>query len=825
MIPGRESIRYRRTIYACQISGLALLYYLTGRLGLLLAIPPGYATAVWPPSGIALAGLLLFGARVWPGVLVGSFALNVWTSLDPTDPSSTLRSLLIAMSIATGSTFQALLGERLVRGISGEPASKSWEGRRMAALALGGPIACVTAATVGVTTLALAKAITPANYPYSWMTWYVGDAIGVVIFTPIVLLWSVTQNRIPLRRRLAVSAPLAITFTLAVLLFTRVNALEQQQLRMEFERRSGLLTQTLQRGIDRTIEAFSAVGDLQDGLPRIDRSRFRALTLALLARHPELHSISWNVRVPQSRRARLESILRREGNVPGRITELDSQSKLVPSAVRREYFVVQYIQPYLENQKAVGYDVASSATGLQAMTRARETGEPTCTPPIRLIQEPENQAGCMVLLPIYWKRGHLATKKEGAEDFAGVMASFVRVGDLAESLLQGVHPPGIQIVITDPHGLGGSQRLYPTPARVPGDRDATSSGDQPAGHAGLHYAGALDVAEHRWRVDYAMTQEYLETHRPWQAWGVLVAGMAFTGLFGAYNLNLLGRSATVERLVALRTEELNRANEEAKSAQLQLIQAAKLESIGRLAAGVAHEVKNPLAVILFAIDYLTESLESPDPNVATALNDARKAVVRADGVIRALLDFSADTDLKPTLQDVNSVLQAALLLVHHALTKAHISVVEKLEGGLPPAMLDRNKIEQVLVNLIINAIDAMPNGGTLIARTRREWLKDLGPQAGVRKTDQLRVGMSAIVVEIEDTGTGIQETTRAKLFEPFFTTKPPGKGTGLGLAVCKSIVALHGGTIGIANKEGSDGARATVVLRSVRPKAEGNGDG
>jgi signal transduction histidine kinase len=140
-------------------------------------------------------------------------------------------------------------------------------------------------------------------------------------------------------------------------------------------------------------------------------------------------------------------------------------------------------------------------------------------------------------------------------------------------------------------------------------------------------------------------------------------------------------------------------------------------------------------------------------------------------------------------------------------------------------MLDRNKIEQVLVNLIINAIDAMPHGGTLIIRTRLERLKEGGPEVGLRKTDRLRVGMSAIVVEIEDTGTGIQETSRGKLVDPFFTTKPPRKGTGLGLAVCKSIVAMHGGTIGIENKDGGGGARATVVMRSVRPKGKGNGDG
>ena len=821
----RESqMRPRSAEYVLATCGIAILYYFTGRLGLLLAIPPGYATAVWPPSGIALAGLLLFGARVWPGVLAGSLALNIWTSLDPTDPSSTVRSILVALAIATGSTLQAVLGERLVRGLSDGPASKPWEGRRAAALALGGPLACVTASTVGTTTLALAKAITPANYPYSWMTWYVGDTIGVVIFTPILLLWAAPRNQVPLRLRLAASVPLAITFLFVVFLFTRVNGLEQQQIRLEFERRSGLLTQTLQRGIDRTIEAFRAVGDSQDGLPRIDRARFRTFTLALLARHPEIQAISWDVRVPHSERADLERDLRREKHYPWRITELDSQGRLVPSRVRKDYVVVRYIEPYRKNREVLAYDVASNAARRQALSRARDTGEPTCTSPIRLIQGTEKQVGCMVFLPMYWKRGSLSTTKVSAEDFAGALAAFVRVGDLTESLLEGVHPPGVQIVITDPHGSGGSGPwLYAASPHARGGHDA-GGGDHAADRTGLYSSGTLEVAGHRWRVDYAMTQEYLDANRPWQAWGVLAAGMAFTGLLGAYILNLLGRWAIVERLVARRTSELRKANEEAKSAQLQLAQAAKMESIGRLAAGVAHEVKNPLAVILFALDYLAESVRSPDPNVATALSDARGAVVRADAVTRALLDFSSGTELKPSVQDVNDVLQKALHLVRHALTKAHILVVEEFESELPPVLLDQTKIEQVLVNLIINAVDAMPDGGTLVARTRRERPNGAGPRAGIRRTGRSRIRASAVVVEIEDTGTGIEESVREKLFDPFFTTKPPGKGTGLGLAVSKSIVALHGGTIGIANKEGG-GVRATVVLRSARPQSEGNGHG
>ena len=269
-------------------------------------------------------------------------------------------------------------------------------------------------------------------------------------------------------------------------------------------------------------------------------------------------------------------------------------------------------------------------------------------------------------------------------------------------------------------------------------------------------------------------------------------------------------------LVALR-----KSHEQAKSTQLQLVQAAKLESIGRLAAGVAHEVKNPLAVILFAVDYLVEALPTPDENVVHALNDARDAVLRADTVIRGLLDFSTSTELSPQTEDVNDMARRALALVRHALVKAHVLAIEDLADDLPLAMLDRNKIEQVLVNLMINAIDAMPFGGSLLVRTRKERLTEVGEEVGLRKTDPFQVGQSVIFVEIEDTGTGIDENSKQRLFDPFFTTKPPGKGTGLGLAVCRSIVALHGGTVRITNKEGGGGARATVVLQSIRPRPEG----
>jgi len=268
-----------------------------------------------------------------------------------------------------------------------------------------------------------------------------------------------------------------------------------------------------------------------------------------------------------------------------------------------------------------------------------------------------------------------------------------------------------------------------------------------------------------------------------------------------------------EREKALRQAlaALRKSHEEVKTAQLQLVQAAKLESIGRLAAGVAHEVKNPLAIILSAVEFLSQAIPNPDEDVTMAMADVQEAVRRADNVIRGLLDFSHATEFTLEDGDLNAILEKCIGLVRHALSKSHVTLVKELESDLPNVMLDASKIEQVFVNLMINAIDAMPSGGTLTVRTTRRQMTETGHGVGIRRTDQFRIGQSVIVVEIEDTGTGIDEATRIRLFDPFFTTKPTGKGTGLGLAMSKTIIALHGGTIQIANRENA-GTRVTVVF-------------
>jgi signal transduction histidine kinase len=246
--------------------------------------------------------------------------------------------------------------------------------------------------------------------------------------------------------------------------------------------------------------------------------------------------------------------------------------------------------------------------------------------------------------------------------------------------------------------------------------------------------------------------------------------------------------------------DLSKSHEDLKAAQLQLIQAEKMESVGRLAAGIAHEVKNPLATIRMGIEYLRHVVPEGS-GVPDTLLEMDHAVSRADRVMRELLDFSSAGDLKRVPLSINQVIKKALQLTRAQLERAGIKVSLNLGEDLPQVRLDRIKIEQVIVNLVMNACHAMPGGGDLVIRTSVADAEAAQTRnAGDRSGAATRAGDREVLVEVEDCGTGIPEDKLSVVFDPFFTTKPTGIGTGLGLTVVQKIMELHGGAISLKNK-------------------------
>jgi PAS domain S-box-containing protein len=257
--------------------------------------------------------------------------------------------------------------------------------------------------------------------------------------------------------------------------------------------------------------------------------------------------------------------------------------------------------------------------------------------------------------------------------------------------------------------------------------------------------------------------------------------------------------------------DLEASHEELKRTQLELIQAAKLESVGTLAAGVAHEVKNPLQTILMGLAFLSSNLPADNRDVTETLGRMRDAVKRANSIISELLQLSSATELTLAEEDFQDLLERALELMRYELNASLIIVERHYEAPVRRVQVDRTKMEQVLINIFLNAIQAMSQNGVLTVRTRSGKLGE-GFPLGEHLYSEFQPGDTLVVAEIQDAGCGIPEAFRSKIFDPFFTTKPVGIGTGLGLSVMKKIIDLHGGAMDIRNHP-DGGVVVTLVLK------------
>ncbi len=241
---------------------------------------------------------------------------------------------------------------------------------------------------------------------------------------------------------------------------------------------------------------------------------------------------------------------------------------------------------------------------------------------------------------------------------------------------------------------------------------------------------------------------------------------------------------------------------ERKRAQEQLIRAEKMASVGLLTAGVSHEILNPLNIIVLRLYTMLSNPDTP-PSVIPHLRVLERHTNRIAKITRDLLSFSRQRTPESRLVDFSAVVKHTLALMERDLMLENIEVELMLPDGLPKVMADLDQLEQVVLNLLTNARDAMPDGGRLTLITEPV-------QANAHKLVELRV---------KDTGNGVAPDHMEKLFDPFFTTKPEGKGTGLGLAICQGIVEAHGGAIWVENV--NEGGTVFVVQLAAKEREEG----
>ncbi len=297
-------------------------------------------------------------------------------------------------------------------------------------------------------------------------------------------------------------------------------------------------------------------------------------------------------------------------------------------------------------------------------------------------------------------------------------------------------------------------------------------------------------------------------------------------LIGSFN-RMIERLKENQESLENYLESLESTNKKLKQAQEELIRTEKLASIGRFAAGVAHEVGNPLGAILGYTSILQKEgidlEESKD-----YLKRVEKEIERINRIVRELLDFARPSKFEIKDVEINKVIESTLSLLSYQKDFKNIATKLDLQSDLPAIKGDESQLSQVLINIILNAVDAMPNGGRLMIETRAHIIKNMDADrlqrvylrrrksdpmesdySHMRKTDPLAAlfkkfseGDRLVKIRISDTGVGIKKEELENIFDPFFTTKAPDKGTGLGLSISLRIVDSLGGEIKVESEAG-----------------------
>ena len=548
---------------------LAAAYFLAGKLGLLLAIPPGYATAIWPASGVAVAALLLFGSHLWPGILLGSFLVNVSVGYEPGKDLLNLPTIATAAAIGIGAALQAILARYLIRRALGFSLALG-EGRDIFLFfLLAGPLACVTNATWGASVLVVFERIGADDFAWTWWTWWVGDTIGVFIVTPVVMSWLAEPHELWRPRRRSVSLPMVVALLAVIAIFFYTSAREQERLQVRFEQDADRYADAFQRNLERYLEVLYAVRSFFYSSNQVTREEFRTFVSRHLARNPGIHALSWNPVVSQQGRNNLEVAARRDGIKYFRISERNSAGELVAAAPRDRHVVVQYIEPLDSNRNALGFDVASHPDRRLALALAFNTDRPVATARIKLVQETDKQSGILVFLPVY-SQAHLHGSIEPSQRvLRGYVTGVFRVGNMLHAAFEEMDLGKFDIRLDDHSASGADEILQHYTTGV--GPVYNESPNPPA--AALSQKFRVGELGRDWSLHITESDGQRTGPGGMEAWFVSAGGLLFTSMLGAFLLAITGRAAElglVNQQLQNEVRERKRAETEIRNREARL---------------------------------------------------------------------------------------------------------------------------------------------------------------------------------------------------------------------------------------------------------------
>ncbi len=783
------------------IIAIALAYFIAGKLGYTLPIFLGhYASLIWPPAGIALAGILVYGNRVWPGILLGAFLINGLNPIDASFASGKLTNLLITLAISSGATLQALAGAYWLKRYTGYPNGLKDPKAILLFLLYGGVLSALINSTLSVSLLVATGKTPLENALNNWLTWWSGDLFGIIIFTPLALAWLLKDTDAWRHRRLAITLPILGMFVLTAATVIYERQANNERISLEFNEQIEALNHDLKTGFANYGAILYTLQSFYKASKDVDKEAFSRYTQLLLLNTKGIQALQWAPIIKADEREAFEKRHQYQGQATFQITERDALKNMVRAKNNPTYVVVTFIEPYLGNESALGYDTFPNQDRQDALNRAASTDEFTLSSPIELVQEKAKQLGVLGYLPLYRKGLPVQTPAEKRLAVSAYVVGVFKISGIVNAALEDKNTRGISYRLLDLSAPAAQQLLYTSDQSFPEplvlqEKSWISPKITLIGRLALPFGGRI------WQFEIVPNQDYFASHRSGQVWQMMLIGLLTTSLVSVFSLLMSGRTQMLQQLVNERTEELQQQHlhalllmHEKEKNQTLLSEAnegiARAEALAKtkaqFLAHMSHELRTPLSHIIGYSDLaLLEAMSTTSNDYIKIVNRSSKDLLT---IINNILDSSKleaglmTLNLEPfTLTDIKTTLHE--LLIHAAQLKG-LSLTINIEDSVPNRLIgDSLRLRQVLINLLGNSIKFTQQGSVTLNISLKH----------------LDANEARLLFAVTDTGKGMSAEQQAKLFIAFSQVNDSytqnAEGTGLGLSISQDIVKLMGGLI------------------------------
>jgi PAS domain S-box-containing protein len=518
-----------------------LAYFVPAKLGFLIALPPDNATAIWPASGIAAAGVVFFGYRALPGVFLGSIIANLNNFLSVAEILSPkiLDFIDTTSWIALGAIIESFTVVLIIRKLIGYPSSLSHWRDILILFVVAGMVGSIPSPTIGVTALHIKGIIPLNNYFYNWWTWWIGNSLGIIVCTPILVAMFTPTQYISIKRKILIAIPLVSVFTIVVILFLNASSWEHKKLQQELENEVSNAITRLENKITTYIEETSAISNFYLAYDRADRSNFKYLIGNILKKSPELYSLQWAPKMDESSKDEFIDKAKKDG-VDYTIKKYSGKKPLYEKKDDTIFFPVYYSESCDVTYNDLGYDIYSDPELQKYIERTISTGKLEISDVFKFTNVQNALSVIMFFKPVF-DHNLIDPSKSNQSNIKGIIVETFRVKDLFHDFVKGLEEKGIEIELLDSNSQNKTTII-------------TSLDDK---HKySLNATATISFEDKNWQGIFKQKTEYLISHKEWHLWYLLFAGLVFTAISAILTMVITGYSENIEKLVNKKTKDL-----------------------------------------------------------------------------------------------------------------------------------------------------------------------------------------------------------------------------------------------------------------------------